>query len=103
MCGCICTARMNKINYYSRYIIVTAEVVWKLQVRMKYVKNVQFNIHISIGLLDINLNNYPTNQAMSSQHLPNTGPASQTVSSHWANARSTPRVCWITLEDIQLN
>ena len=80
MCGCICTTRMNKINYYSSDLILTAEVVWKLPVRMRYVKNVQFNIHISIGLLDINLNSYPTNQDMSSQHWPNAGPASQTVS-----------------------
>ena len=46
----------NKLLFYSD-LILTAELVWKLPVRMRYVKNEKINIHISIDLLDINLNN----------------------------------------------
>ena len=46
----------NKLLFYSD-LILTAELVWKLPVGMRYVKNVKINIHISIDLLDINLNN----------------------------------------------
>ena len=46
----------NKLLFYSD-LILTAELVWTLPVRMRYVKNVKINIHISIDLLDINLNN----------------------------------------------